>query len=66
VDGHIVGVTFDSDLEASASEDGGNSSQGGVSIVQQFSLATRLQTIADLEDLAQIRTSLMQRATELK
>jgi diguanylate cyclase (GGDEF)-like protein len=27
---------------------------------------TRLQTIADLEDLAQIRTSLMQRATELK
>lgn len=34
---------------------------------KQFSeFTTRLRTIADLEDLAQVRTSLVQRATELK
>jgi hypothetical protein len=34
---------------------------------KQFAeFTTRLQMVADLEDLAQVRTSLMQRATELK
>ena len=51
-------------LLARTSESMGERDQRYTKHFTEFS--TRLQTIADLEDLAQIRTCLMQRATELK
>src|SRR5216683_798213 len=54
VDGHVVGMTFYPDFETPPSQNGGNSSQSRVSVLQQLSLAAAEEsdfTQADHESL---------------